>query len=820
MAVEEEATAADTGMITTDVNPWNHPKTNCVQQYFDPVEELPQLEQQIRELQPPNIPNIAEALRIGVTEQPYKIPHYAALLRLLHEQPSEGTSLGRQLLEEIWKGFQTYVDQLSWRETRFCIHFFSHLALAGIISPDSLATLLQSFTAVLDEFGVSQGRAKRAALCAGEGLMIAGSILPPSSPEAIITAIEAFNESTKPAKALVHPMVLFDGTSENADELLDALLASCHALQAPGATLTICARSPEVTELEGTEDDAPVKKEEWPENFVQLFENDVTPDFKTPEGYVIRVDLMAIVDIFEVNRKECARLLLEYPKWTLPGTFKPKLGAPAAVDPVLEKDWLLENTMIETILGAYFLLPEASQKSIYYMGVITELCKLSPQSVGPAVGKSIRKLFGYLADGLDVDVSRRFAEWFAIHMSNFGFQWVWKEWLPDLTLVPQHPRRAFMRRVLEYEIRLSYFDRIAKTLPPQMQEPDAYVLPKVAPGPHFPYEDPINPHHDSAQSILNLFRGRAKAEEVIAHLDTLKTSVEAADAGANSDNVVLSIAIQSLLHIGARSFSHLLNAIERYLPLLRHIVSHGSSDTKSEIQTSVASFWKENSQMVVIVFDKLMQYQIVDPTDVINWTFERGTESHDELSSVRCIGGLQWDLVKGALDKANGRVNIARKKVAALRKEDDDTRAQAIAKEGTAMDVDDAKPDDIPENPALTTALKAFSSLVREQKTGLSRALEGFVSCLAPPESSAHPKPESRTVISPTAWEDRANWGKEEWNVWETWCWYRHFCRVYSPYLRTYSTTLTTVSFARFEGSEDPAGALLQKIYNTSTGAD
>ncbi len=294
---------------------------------------------------------------------------------------------------------------------------------------------------------------------------------------------------------------------------------------------------------------------------------------------------------------------------------------------------------------------------------------------------------------------------------------------------------------------------------------------------------------------MNLFRGRAKAEEVIAHLDTLKASVEAADADVNSEHVVLSIAIQSLLHIGARSFSHLLNAIERYLPLLRHVVSHGTSDTKSEIQTSVASFWKENSQMVVIVFDKLMQYQIVDPTDVINWTFERGTESHDELSSVRCIGGLQWDLVKGALDKANGRVNIARKKVAALRKEDDDTRAQAIAKEGTAMEVDDSKPgksfpcgrnidfdfvDDIPENPALTTALKAFSSLVREQKTGLSRALEGFVSCLAPPESSAHPKPESRTVISPAAWEDRANWGKEEWNVWETWCWYRHFCRVVS----------------------------------------
>lgn len=83
---------------------------------------------------------------------------------------------------------------------------------------------------------------------------------------------------------------------------------------------------------------------------------------------------------------------------------------------------------MQTILGAFFLVPESPLVSIYYMGVITELCKLSPTTVGPAVGKSIRKLYGYLGDGLDVEAARRFAEWFSIHMSNFGFQWVWKEW--------------------------------------------------------------------------------------------------------------------------------------------------------------------------------------------------------------------------------------------------------------------------------------------------------------------------------------------------------------------------------------------------------
>lgn len=133
----------------------------------------------------------------SVTQQPYKTPYYAALLRLLHDpgslegdlrEPQSSPSLGKQVLEDFWKGFQGYLDKLSWRDIRLCvsryllfyaflterhqIHFFAHLTVAQVISIESLAALLQSFAAVLDEFGVSHGRGKNAALCAAEGLMI------------------------------------------------------------------------------------------------------------------------------------------------------------------------------------------------------------------------------------------------------------------------------------------------------------------------------------------------------------------------------------------------------------------------------------------------------------------------------------------------------------------------------------------------------------------------------------------------------------------------------------------------------------------------
>ncbi|THU97737.1 ARM repeat-containing protein [Dendrothele bispora CBS 962.96] len=244
-----------------------------------------------------------------------------------------------------------------------------------------------------------------------------------------------------------------------------------------------------------------------------------------------------MVDIFEVNRKECARLLLEYLKWTLPGTFKPKPGAPP---PEVELVVTHESTILDvyplaTIHKLNVILTDRAR-------LITGVCKLSPQTVGAAVGKSIRKLYNSLSDGLDIDISRRFTEWFSIHMSNFNFAWIWKEWVPDLNLAVQHPKRDFMRRSLELEIQAMHF-------------PDAYTIPEQAPGPNFEYDDPSRTisttattftniyvllaklHHGAAQNILNLFRGRSKAEGVIAHLDTLRNTLEfeASETGQSLD---------------------------------------------------------------------------------------------------------------------------------------------------------------------------------------------------------------------------------------------------------------------------------------------
>lgn len=225
------------------------------------------------------------------------------------------------------------------------------------------------------------------------------------------------------------------------------------------------------------------------------------------------------------------------------------------------------------------------------------------------------------------------------------------------------------------------------------------VLPSIA-----------HPHHDAAQSILDLLRDRSKAENVMNALESLRNSLaESAHDAANLDRLPRSIAIQSLLHIGSRSFSHFLNAVERYLPLLRNLAAGGISssggtpslEARMDILTASARFWKRNRQMVGIVFDKLMQYQIVDPTDVVSWAFGSGFGNDEGPLKVDY---RQWDMLKAALDKANGRVMIAKRRVIALRKEDDETRARANANEasgGTSMEVDaDTKPGTFPAQPS------------------------------------------------------------------------------------------------------------------------
>ena len=58
----------------------------------------------------------------------------------------------------------------------------------------------------------------------------------------------------------------------------------------------------------------------------------------------------------------------------------------------------------------------------------------------------------------------------------------------------------------------------------------------------------------------------------------------------NVDSIIRSITIQSLLNISSCSFSHFLNAIGHYLPVLQDLFDAGA-DAKMDILVDTADFW-------------------------------------------------------------------------------------------------------------------------------------------------------------------------------------------------------------------------------------
>lgn len=122
-----------------------------------------------------------------------------------------------------------------------------------------MLTLLQSFIAVLEEFGVSHGRAQNAALCAAEGLLSvcflfvldstqyfltiwypqSGAVLKElasSEVTALITGIQTYTELAASSKSLIYPLAnpaadlgAMEGTEEvNESSHSDLLGASAH----------------------------------------------------------------------------------------------------------------------------------------------------------------------------------------------------------------------------------------------------------------------------------------------------------------------------------------------------------------------------------------------------------------------------------------------------------------------------------------------------------------------------------------------------------------------------------------------------------------
>ncbi|KAI8910107.1 MIF4G like-domain-containing protein [Gorgonomyces haynaldii] len=411
---------------------------------------------------------------------------------------------------------------------------------------------------------------------------------------------------------------------------------------------------------------------------------------------ILKDCIIDTIHIFSLNHKECARLLLEMDHYFTEGYVQTPI---------------VYEVILESIFALAVALPKPQEKSVYYTTLLMDLCRESLDKIPSVLGRSLRTLFARMDiehGGLDIQVINRLSELFSHHLSNFGYSWRWSDWELVFDLPDHSGRLVFVRETLERCIRLSYYERISSTLPDgYLNQPKAFPVRK--PTFNYTYESesscPDRTLLELAQELNR--RLTAKQEEALIResLQQIETHISASGDPAHAVQVARQVLMESVMFQGSKSFSHVLSVVERYIHLLQHLNS--TPEAKQHSVQVIVQFWRDNTQFLEIILDKLVNYRVIDPKSIITFVVS------PEVLSEHCSRIFVSNIIKNTIGKV------------VLKAEQLHLLLQTKKSEQPQDDMNDG--DDLG---ALTEANEAA---IREKKETLILVFQRFVHVLSQP---------------------------------------------------------------------------------------
>ncbi|ORX59900.1 ARM repeat-containing protein [Piromyces finnis] len=421
------------------------------------------------------------------------------------------------------------------------------------------------------------------------------------------------------------------------------------------------------------------------------------------------------LNIFSINHKECTRFLLQY-KDSFNSEYLDEINCN------------VYEAVMEVIFAEMLKLPSSDIKQIYYNTIVIDMCKGLMDKIPGVFGRTFRSLFNRFDlseyGGLDVECIRRMTEFFSHHLSNFAYIWNWKDWIPILEKDPLSGQYVFIRETLEKCIRLSYYDRIKPLLPQEFTESD--IFSKTAPCTNYKYQN--NDFGDQtlyeyAQEIYNAFRSKTPPQEINVILEKINNyvseknknnSMDVDEQELDPESIVLEIVIQSAMMVGSKSFSHILNVVERYISILTSL--NATNEAKDKTVRFVADFWKYNPQFLEIILDKLVNYRVVDPSNIISWILS------DIILSDQYTNLYVWSILRNTLKKVVLRVQQIKAKL-------EYTKMSYKEQEEKSM-LDDKESIETMRNSheeAIAVIEKTQEAVIRDQKEAFICVFQRFV---------------------------------------------------------------------------------------------
>ena len=103
-----------------------------------------------------------------------------------------------------------------------------------------------------------------------------------------------------------------------------------------------------------------------------------------------------------------------------------------------------------------------------------------------------------------------------------------------------------------------------------------------------------------ASAVLNSLRAKNSIEMIEQTLESMKNAPRLEDlTPTQREDFIRELFTECVLMLGSKSFSHVLNVIERYLSILQRMNS--TPEAKLHTVKIVAQFWRNNTQFMGIL---------------------------------------------------------------------------------------------------------------------------------------------------------------------------------------------------------------------------
>lgn len=174
------------------------------------------------------------------------------------------------------------------------------------------------------------------------------------------------------------------------------------------------------------------------------------------------------------------------------------------------------------------------------------------------------------------------------------------------------------------------------------------------------------PFAAEGREIAALLKKKAADDEI----QPIIERIHALALDNNLDPLVAStdVFVTSVLHVGSKSLSHVLAAIERTKDRLTD-AGAASDAARSQIISAVMTFWSAHPGVALCIIEKLLNYSILVPSAVINWALvtEAGATRGDALARAHV-----YELVFTTVIKVTNRVRqVVRRSTPDAAMEDD-----------------------------------------------------------------------------------------------------------------------------------------------------